>query len=512
MTAKFKQIVDKLNALVTFKDGNSMTDDDFIANVDAINLLYNLYDDLNLDRSDICRKMGDLYPEFARRIYGKENIQHAMPLIKALDSFIYGRGDDRGPARWREDLAEICCQVVNAYRKEPIIGSTDYLFALDMVSGFDEESSSSDIKEYKEAIEGYMDDIDKVCLAEKIKRVRAYQRSKHLFASDAKEKWSEVYESLKTADISQLDDRTFILWRKITDIAPMKELKKRAEHSKQMQVEYLQGLIFTEFERVHRAAVKKKLARDLKMLNDEFISDIIPLNIDSDMSVSSLHALEAIFHSRLQLAQVDWDDKEPVYNSLCRNRFEKLAKALKKKYKTAESLNEKIEILERLVSIGMTINSGHFSFALEEAESLKDLPNLTYAQKLRLDWIPDIDPENESQIVAALLPQATSSFDLATVALISDFLTAEERESVLNRYFDLLDTALSTDNVAELGKLLALAAYWNSDPTIRPRLTAATRKVQSVDGLTLPERRVNPIAAEIYTRIDNITGKYEGVA
>ena len=55
MTAKFKQIIEHLNALITFKVDESMTDEDFIANIGAINLLCNLYDDLGLDRSRIRR-------------------------------------------------------------------------------------------------------------------------------------------------------------------------------------------------------------------------------------------------------------------------------------------------------------------------------------------------------------------------------------------------------------------------------------------------------------------------
>ena len=132
-----------------------------------------------------------------------------------------------------------------------------------------------------------------------------------------------------------------------------------------------------------------------------------------------------------------------------------------------------------------------------------------YAQKLRLDWLPNINSDNESQIVADLLPQATSSFELTT--LISDFITPEEREALLNGYFDMFDAALSAGNIAELGKLLTLAAYWNSDPTIRPRLTASA-KTQIIVGLSLPERLLRPISAEIYTQIDTLIGKYEVVA
>ncbi|MCM1066446.1 MAG: hypothetical protein NC418_02610 [Muribaculaceae bacterium] len=512
MTAKFKQIIEQLNALITFTADKSMSDEDFIANIDAINLLCNLYEGLGLDCSAISRRMSNLYPELNRRIYGKENIQHAMLLIKALSNFIYGRADNFGPERWREALAEMCCRLIEAYRQEPQIDSTDYLFALDIVSRLNVEADNLNIKEYKEIVVSYLEDIDVVSIAEKIKRIRAYESAKHLFVSDNGEKWTEAREMLKLEDVSQLDDQTFILWREITGIAPMKELKKRAVHSKQMQVEYLKGLIFNEFKRVHRVSVKRKLARELKTLNDDLINDIIPLKIDADMSVSTLHAIETIFDLRLQLAQVGWDENVPTYNCLCNNRFEQLAKALKKKYKTTAALNEKIEILERLVTIGMNIDSDDFSYALDEADNLKELPGLTYAQQLRLSWIPDIDSENASQIVAKLLPQTNTPFEIGTLALISDFITAEERKAVLNRYFDLFDAALSSGNIAELGKLLTLAAYWNSDPTVRPRLTEAASKAQAVDGLSLPERRINLLAAEIYQRIDANISKCEDIA
>lgn len=127
MTAKFKHIIEQLEALVTFKAYKSMTDDDFIANIEAINLLINVHDDLGLDRSDLRRGMGNLYPEFSRRICCKKNIQLALPLIKSLNDFIYGREEDRGPERWQNTLTEMCCKVVDAYRKEPLICSHDYL-------------------------------------------------------------------------------------------------------------------------------------------------------------------------------------------------------------------------------------------------------------------------------------------------------------------------------------------------------------------------------------------------
>lgn len=122
-----------------------------------------------------------------------------------------------------------------------------------------------------------------------------------------------------------------------------------------------------------------------------------------------------------------------------------------------------------------------------------------------------IHSENELQIVAyqmkslssekssSLTP--TSSFIMATLALITDYITDAERNAVLNRYFDLFDTAILANNTTELGSLLSLAVYWNSDPTLRPRLVDAANKATSIEAHTLPEKRVNKIAAEIYQRL-----------
>lgn len=527
MNAKLRNIFNTLNAIVTFKVDESMSDDDFIAKIDAINLLCNLHDDLGINRGSVRRRLNRLYPEFLRRIHGKENIQSAMPLIKAFYRYIYDRSDDRGPETWQDSFDDMCCKVVNAYRRNPLIDTADYLYALDTACRLNDDDDNADIEEYKAAIDAYLEDIDNASLTEKIKKVSAYERSKHLFVSDNWEKWAEIRESLKYEDISQLDDETFILWREITELASLTELKKRAGHSHQMQGKYLQALIFTEFAKQRRLKANRKLAKSLKTLNDDLIGDIIPLKINADMSVSTLYALETIFYLRLQLAQVGWADNEPIYESLCRNRFEQIAKALTKKYKSAESLNEKIEILERLAAIGMTINSDHLYFALEEASRLLESAStlngphssilnptslvepLALAQKLRLEWLPNINSVDDSKIVAQLLPQANDSFVMATIGLIIDYITDEERAAVLDRYIAMVDAVIASNDTAELGNLLALAGYWNSNPTVRKRLSEIITEAALLEGISLPEKRVNAIAAEIYSKIDTITGKYE---
>ncbi|MCM1296091.1 MAG: hypothetical protein NC311_11165 [Muribaculaceae bacterium] len=236
--------------------------------------------------------------------------------------------------------------------------------------------------------------------------------------------------------------------------------------------------------------------------------------------MATLYALETIFYLRHQLAQAAWEDNEPIYEELCNERLGQIAKALTSKYRTVESLCEKIEILERLTVIGQIIRSNDFYFALEEAYALKELPELTYAQKLRLDWIPNINSEDDSQIVADLLPTISPSrvdesvFDLETLTLISDSVTPSEREAIFNRFTELVKVAIVSKDTEAISGLLALAAYWNIDPNLRKKIKELTNQFLIPNSsllidLSLPILRLNPIAAEIYSRIDTITGKYD---
>ncbi len=246
----------------------------------------------------------------------------------------------------------------------------------------------------------------------------------------------------------------------------------------------------------------------LKLKHDEYISGIIDIEINSEMSVSTLYALETIFYLRLQLEQALSEEKDTVIEELCRKRMEQLAEVLMEKYATADSINRKIEILEHIEVITLILTNRHSDYALERASIIEDLPDLTYAQKFHLKWLPAITPEDYSKIVSELLPQTDSSFEMATLALISDFCINEERAAIFDRYLEMFDAALLANDTAELGNLLSLAADLNRSPSMRPRLTEVANKAASIGSLSLPEKRVNQIAAEIYARIDNLTGKY----
>ncbi len=80
---KLRDILNMLSVLVDCKVDKTVSDDDFIAGVDAFNLLCNLYNELGLDRSEIRRRMDGIYPEFSRRIRGKKDIQLSMPPFRS---------------------------------------------------------------------------------------------------------------------------------------------------------------------------------------------------------------------------------------------------------------------------------------------------------------------------------------------------------------------------------------------------------------------------------------------
>lgn len=73
-----------------------------------------------------------------------------------------------------------------------------------------DDADNSDLKEYKEVVASYLKEIDTVSISEKIKRVGAYERAKHLFVSDDWDKWIEVRELLKNENVGQMDDKTFL--------------------------------------------------------------------------------------------------------------------------------------------------------------------------------------------------------------------------------------------------------------------------------------------------------------
>lgn len=363
---KMTGIIERLNRLVTFDGCESMTDEDFIADIDAANLLCCLHDDLGLDRTEIRSNMERLYPQLIRRIEAKQDIQYAMPLIRVLYRLIYDRDADeadRGPIAWRDTLVDLCRKVAESYRKQPLTHSADYLFALDIICRTETDSNDANLREYRGHTEAYLDDIDEVTVAEKTLRADAYNRSRFLFSPGNRDKWAETIERLKYEDTSRLDDETLLVWWNLTDITPERELKKRSCHSARMQVAYLQSLIFAEFNRMRREAAERELAGQLKSLHDDDIGDIINVEISSAMSLEQLYELQDRFWKRYEQAEIADDDNLSAYHNLCRSKYLAIDKALTKKYRTATPA-ERTDILERLQDIEYFLYGDYSDFLL----------------------------------------------------------------------------------------------------------------------------------------------------
>ncbi|MCM1296093.1 MAG: hypothetical protein NC311_11175 [Muribaculaceae bacterium] len=67
---------------------------------------------------------------------------------------------------------------------------------------------------------------------------------------------------------------------------------------------------------------------------------------------------------------------------------------------------------------------------------------------------------------------------------------------------------LSTLRSSTLEDLLALFPYWNENPTHRQKIKELTSQLQIPNSSFLIPNSVNAIAAEIYSRLDFLTGKY----
>lgn len=66
-----------------------------------------------------------------------------------------------------------------------------------------------------------------------------------------------------------------------------------------------------------------------------------------------------------------------VYRNLCKMRYEEIAKALTAKYTSAKTINEKIEILERIQEIELFLTGDFNDFIWKEAYAIEGLGGLT---------------------------------------------------------------------------------------------------------------------------------------
>lgn len=158
------------------------------------------------------------------------------------------------------------------------------------------------------------------------------------------------------------------------------------------------------------------------------------------------------------------------------------------RFSDAKSVNEKIEVLEALEDRSLSTTFDHSSFALEKAEELSQLPDLTYPQQLRLSWmfgLDDIDVEETvNRLLASFTPEGAEKgldelFLMETLFQIDMFATDEQRSQILDRYNTLITKAVAEHNLSLQTRLLNLSAKY-----LLPRLNSLSAKITD---LAVPE-------------------------
>ena len=471
VTPKLKDILAKAIELASAKAVRKTSDEDFMARVEAVCLIRRIYDGLYLDNQELLPKMKRLYPEFARRIDTKGNKQDAQPLVKSFHRFIYG---------------------------------TSFI------------KQSIGVKKWEEELVGY-----------------------------------EAKFGLDPHNQSRFNPQE-------TTGLSIAQLKCRSSESKEMYVEYLSELTKKEFVRINDAVAERQLRRQLKSLNEEIIPDFLNIRISSTMSVPTLRALNAIFTLRSWLSSESHDINDPTYANLQVQRMWQILKALKTKYRRTKTLNNKIEILSFINTLEEDLTCKDSDFAVKEASKLltkysgkSSDHDLTPFQSLRLQLITEArgsefselateSRANLSELATSLLNSIPNSsflipnspgssflipnleeavFELGSLTLIEHRVSPSLREAIFNRFTLLLEASIKVNNTAEISNLLTLFPFWNENSTHRQRIKELTVQLQIPNSsllipnsdnssLSLPVLRVNPIAAEIYSRLDALSGKY----
>ena len=306
------------------------------------------------------------------------------------------------------------------------------------------------------------------------------------------------------------------------------QLKRRSSESKGMFVEYLSELTKKEFVRINDAADERMLKRQLKDLNEEIIPDFLNIRISSAMSVPTLRALDAIYALRSWLSGESHDINDPAYSNLHLKRMWQILKVLKTKYRQTKTLANKIEILSFIDTLEEDLTCKNSDFVIEEATKMahKYGSNLTQFQRLRLQLIFAFEEIDYDNAVRELLPHANTAFELGSLTLIEHRVSPSLREAIFSRFTLLVENSIQTNDTIEISNLLTLFPFWNENPAHRQKIKELTTNLEekfagttarscSVEGqrplmsIALPVKRLNAIAAEIYSRLDTLTGKYE---
>ena len=424
ISKKLRGYLDKIEHLAWAKISPETSDALFIQTIEAINTYCNLADALDADRTELRAHMASLYPELIRRIYAKQEIQEACHLIECLYAFIYDRDIDecdRGPMEWRQALLEASRKAVMTYREHPRMHPLHYATLLRYYT-----VQSQDDTVYKEAvgemrqlmnrqIETASEDLPD---EELMRRILLRQENAGGFMTPDKEKdlaWTEAMELLiQRVKVKTLTDEQLLLWIKVLKgmeqwyidfVVPFDHLCPEAcrelsgRKSLSDRIEALTYQAWNEFQRLEEAETRRALTKKEKEFKDDFLQEVLPIQIDETLSVDSLLALHAIYLARYESVSLFYGEEENRIRSFCKHRHKEIYDQLAHRLPQVDDIYTRIRILEamqeleyRYGSLGTTRDTANFvANHIDSLLSQRDqLPESAIHQLLALRYADDV--------------------------------------------------------------------------------------------------------------------------
>ena len=423
ISKKLQGYLERISRLAWAKISPETSDATFIQTIEAINTYCNLMDALDADRTELRAHMASLYPELIRRIYAKPDIQEACHLIECLYAFIYDRDIDecdRGPLEWRQALLEASLKAVMAYREHPQMHPLHYATLLRYYT-----VQSGDDTVYKEAVEEMRQLMNQQIETaseelpdeELMQRIRLRQENAGGFMTPDKEKdlaWTKAMELLiQRVKVKTLSDEQLLLWMKVLKgmeswyidfVVPFdhrwpeayRELRGRKSLSD--NIEALAYQAWNELQRLEEAETRRTLAKRDKAFKDEFLQEVLPIQIDETLSVDSLLALHAIYLARYESVALFYGEEENRIRSFCQHRHKEIYDQLAHRLPQVDDIYTRIRILEamreleyRYGSLGTTRDTTNFvANHIESLLSQRDrLPETAIHQLLALRYADD---------------------------------------------------------------------------------------------------------------------------
>ena len=423
ISKKLRGYLERISRLAWAKISPETSDATFIQTIEAINTYCNLMDALDADRTELRAHMASLYPELIRRIYAKPDIQEACHLIECLYAFIYDRDIDecdRGPLEWRQALLEASLKAVMAYREHPQMHPLHYatLLRYYTVQSQDDSIYAEAVEEMRQLMNRQIETVSENLPDEELmQRIRLRQENAGGFMTPDKEKdlaWTEAMELLiQRVKVTTLSDEQLLLWIKVLKgmeqwyidfVVPFDHLwpeayrELRGRKSLAHNIEVLAYQAWDELQRLEEAEAKRALIQKEKEFKDDFLQEVLPIQIDETLSVESLLALHAIYLARYESVSLFYGEEENRIRGFCQCRHKEIYDQLARRLPQVDDIYTRIRILEamreleyRYGSLGTTRDTTNFvANQIETLLSQRDrLPETAIHQLLALRYADD---------------------------------------------------------------------------------------------------------------------------